>query len=455
VQEGEPGLTAFALDSDTNAQPKARYAFESEKYAIQPPLIKQFIQAVRLSVMKRMVREGGTPFSIVRQIFMLYDLNYSSSLNAAELIPAMRKGMGLVFTEAHAAEIGKFYNRDGTGEFGYQIMLKDIVENFPSMLDFSATSASYISSNSKGNPFVKPEFHLKDNKTVESFRTRLLQLLEFKIAARGGSVRSLIRDAFIFWDSRCCGKLKSVQEVLGALKRLGVDATTDEAQLLMSRYDPENDGEMHYNSFIEDMARYELSFLSDTGTAFDTAMSPTARSPANVSYSTQLIRSKADGFARKSGGKLVARDILHGTFLKHDSGHQGRVSMSDLKAVCADLQVSVSDAKLQVLLSWFDSNGTNSMDYNAFIDQLYGSEGLDGTEKVKRATYHLLDHFKEGMMADSPATKKMSKRALKLKEEEERRTASMARMKAEKALLKNKLVSIDLQKKALEELRHK
>lgn len=451
VQDGEPSITEFVPDMDSRDVLKERYTFENEKYAVQPPLIRQFIQAIRLSVMKRILREGGTPFSIVRQIFMHYDLNYSSALCASELIPAMRKGMGLVFTDAHAAEVLKFYNRDSGGEMGYQILLRDIVNDFPSMLDFTASSASYINKNSKNNPFVKKEFELKDNKTVESFRARLLTSLNKQIASRGGTVKSLIRDAFTFWDSRCCGKLKSVTEIRGALRRLHISASDNEVHLLIARYDTENDGQMNYNLFIDDMTKDERSFLSDTGTSYDASVSPTARSPANVTHSVNLFKSKADMYSSKTGGQLVPRDILHGTFLRHDPARKGSIGLEALKSICREIHVQLSDAKLQVLLSWFDSDGSNTLDYNMFIDQLYGpSKTFSDSVSAKKMETDDHSHMRESIFSYSSPLRLPPVRKKKPKVGEESKIRRMALVNAEKAFIKSKLSSIDSQMKILE-----
>ena len=455
VQDGEPSITEFVPSMDSRDAIKERFTFENEKYAVQPPLIRQFIQAIRLSVMKRILREGGTPFSIVRQIFMHYDLNYSSALCATELIPAMRKGMGLVFTDAHAAEVLKFYNRDSGGEMGYQILLKDIVNDFPSMLDFTASSATFINQNAKNNPFVKKDFELKDNKTIEAFRARLLSSLNKQIATRGGTVRSLIRDAFTFWDSRCCGKLGTTTEIRGALRRLLISASDSEIQLLICRYDTDNDGQMNYNLFIEDMTKDERSFLSDTGTTFDASVTPTARSPANVNFSVSVLKSKADTFAVKTGGQLVPRDILHGTFLRQDPERKGRVGLEGLRTVCRAIRADLSDAKLQVLLTWFDSDGSNTLDYNLLSNQLYGSSSTESSpaEKMEPVDNPNRSLTKNNIFPDPSPLPKLILRRKKLIAEDEKRNRSVTIVNTEKALIKSRLSSIDSQMKLLESRR--
>lgn len=457
VQSGEPSLLEYVVDDEVvDELPNERYAFEKDKFAVQPPLVKMFIQAIRLTVMRKMLRDGGTPFSIVRQTFMHFDLNLSSALNADELILAMRKGMGLVFSEEHCAVIQRFYNRDNSGEFGYKILLKDIVQDFPSMLDFTATSDAFFNARGKEvNPFIPKNFLLSENKAVASIKARLVAPLARKIATKGGSQRSHLLDAFLFWDTRCLGKLKDPKHVIGALKRVGIDVSADEVQLLMRRYDKDRDGELNYDLLIADVTREEQGFLADGRGAFDASLSPTQRSPANVANIANQIKSKADAFATKTGGRLVPRDILHGRFCVADPALTGHVTLSTLRTICKDLHASIGDAKLQVLLSWFDSNGSNTMDYNAFIQQLYGADAPSFVplriETKSEGNGNFIKHSEH----TSPPKKVPTKKLSKLREEDARRLDRLAQMRSEKLFIKSKLASIDTQKRELQDLHKK
>jgi Ca2+-binding EF-hand superfamily protein len=446
VQNGEPGLLEF-LPNDTFEEPKSRFEFESEKYANKPPLVQKFIQAIRYFIMKRILRDGGTPFSIVRQIFMFYDINLSSALNEYELKMAMKKGMGLVFSDAHCSEILRFYNRDGSGEFGYQILLKDLTENFPSMLDFSGTGSFLNTKGAASNPFLPKDFELKDNKTIEMFQKRISASVLRILATRGGSFKSVLTEAFTFWDGRCIGKLKDPAHVVGALSRVGINASPDEVHLLMCRYNKDRDGEMCYNLFVDEMTKEEKNFLATQATTPPIAKRQISKSPAGVAHSSNLIKLKLQSFSTKTGGRLIPKDILHGTFLRFDLSRSGRVNLDGLRTLCKEIHADLSDAKLLALLSWFDSDGTGRMNYDAFVDELYGNKSTArNTRLFAKVESNIFPESTPPLLLKS-----YSIQLPKLKVDDEKRLTRLVQMKQEKALVKKKLASLDYQRKELEE----
>lgn len=460
VQAGEPSMLQFSLESNEELEKanKDRYSFVKEDYSVQPPLVKMFLQAVRHSIMRKIMRDGGTPASLVRQVFMQYDLNYSPKLNSKEFIQAMRKGLGIVLSENHAKEVLRFYNRDSKGGgYGNQILVQNIVSDFPSILDFSASSG-FVSEDWSKNPFVKPEFHLSDNQTIEAFKQRIMSTLGKQIASQGGSYKALMREAFRFWDEKCIGKLQDTHHVIGAFKRIKIEVTADELRLVMQRYDSDNDGQLNYILLINDLAGEEIPFLSDVNRDIISkhkggVESPT-RCPANVKYCSESFKAKADAYALKTGGKLIPRDILHGTFARFDPMTSGRIDLSSLKKVCGLLHIQISDAKLMVLASWFDTNGSYMMDYNAFLSHIYASSELQvKTSLPKSKQLSSPSDFSQAFV-ESPLNKKNSvqRRLMRLKEEEDKKAARIALIKAEKLNIKSKLASVETQKKMLEEM---
>jgi len=58
--------------------------------------------------MKKLVLEGGTPYSHVRNAFIKFDWNYSNALEADELLRVAKFSMGLSMTHEQAVQVIKF-----------------------------------------------------------------------------------------------------------------------------------------------------------------------------------------------------------------------------------------------------------------------------------------------------------------------------------------------------------
>jgi len=58
--------------------------------------------------MKKLVIEGGTPFSHVRHAFLMFDWDFSNALDEDELTRAVRQNMGLAITEEQAREVSGY-----------------------------------------------------------------------------------------------------------------------------------------------------------------------------------------------------------------------------------------------------------------------------------------------------------------------------------------------------------
>jgi Ca2+-binding EF-hand superfamily protein len=197
-----------------------------------------------------------------------------------------------------------------------------------------------------------------------------------KINKLGGSVSSWIREAFVYWDPAYTRKISKWDHLQGAAKRLGITITDDEAKVLIACYDRYHTGEMHYQFLADEIMKEDPNFLMD-GKVVDKNFTPTTRCPSQVTNLLNQVKKAADAFAMKSSGRLQARDILRGTCARFDPTHTGKIDISNFKNVAKELRVTttlVKDADYILMMKWFDTNGSHTVDYNALIIQLYGSD---------------------------------------------------------------------------------
>jgi hypothetical protein len=188
--------------------------------------------------------------------------------------------------------------------------------------------------------------------------------------------------------------------------RLGVHIPESECRAVMSLFDTENKGEFAYDHLLNTLIEGDCNMLADPprqpvperqremqlnhpllkGKAammqqdledlakikYPPKLSATARAPRMVTEYVNKIKKAVDIFVGKSKGSLNARDILHGTFLRFDLQHTGKVSNDKLSVVLKELGVRIKDTDVDAFVAWFDCDGSRSFDYNELTRQIYG-----------------------------------------------------------------------------------
>ena len=75
--------------------------------------------------------------------------------------------------------------------------------------------------------------------------------------------------------------------------------------------------------------------------------------------------------ASSQGKTIPPRDLLHGTFLRVDKKGSGAVSHKDLARIFKELRVKLNDREVQELITWYDTNGTNTLPYAALVEDAF------------------------------------------------------------------------------------
>ena len=134
-----------------------------------------------------------------------------------------------------------------------------------------------------------------------------------KVYATGGSKSGWLHEAFQFWDKRNIGIISQWDQVQGAVKRLGMNITQEEAECLVTAYDKYRTGDLHYNYLIKDIIGDDPHFLADATRVDMVQRSQTApsslfssRAPVSVKSSIHNFRKAADIYMRKSQGTTAS-----------------------------------------------------------------------------------------------------------------------------------------------------
>lgn len=429
VQSGEPSLIAFVTqqEDEQKAENEIRFEEVSDRFVHTPQIVKKFLEAVRHYLSVKMRIEGGTPFQHIRYLFSFYDYDYSNGLDAKELILACRRSMKLAINESQAQEIVQFYDRRGQGQINYDQFLHDVCSDVQSILTFTELTPRSIEARKKSlavNPFIPKPFGAPPNKVLEKFKSDVKLSLVNKVNKLGGSAASWIREAFTHWDRTFSGKIHNWTHLQGAAQRLGISINEEDARTLMSCFDRDNSGAMHYQYLTEEImredphfltgppasARHPLGsgFLTAAGTSSTAAMSialnrnatATTRTPATVTTCLNKIKRAVDAFVKKSKGTLQGRDVLHGTFLRFDHNKNGRVNRENLQRVLEELRAGVDEVSLQETCKWFDTDGSDQVDYNSLTRQVYGADVI--TEKLVLPKLKEASNYSKLVQSSSP-----------------------------------------------------
>jgi Ca2+-binding EF-hand superfamily protein len=379
IQVGEPSVIAFVTQSEDDERDHNELRFEevADKFVQMPPIVVKFLEAVRSYLATTMRNIGGTPFQHIQHLFQFYDYDYSHGLLPKELVLACRRKMKLAITLDQAQEIVDYYDRKGKGEIVPEKFIEDVCIDVKPILSFTELSPRSIAASKKSlavNPFIPKPFAAPANKVLEKFKQDVKIALVNKVNKLGGTVASWIREAFITWDPTYSTKISRWDHLQGAAKRLGVTISDDEAKVLITCYDKHKTGEMHYHYLAEEIMQEDAHFLMDAKMV-DRSFSSTSRTPPQVVKVIQQFKKACDLYVSKSKGRLEARDLMHGTFLRFDPTKSGFVNIEGFKAVVRELKVSgITVPDMIVSAKWFDTNGSQDLDYNSMIRQMYGSD---------------------------------------------------------------------------------
>jgi Ca2+-binding EF-hand superfamily protein len=443
LQYDEASIIAeIPLEKDSGRE-EDRFQTNSDEFAVMPPLVRQFIEAVRSVLHEKMRTEGGTELSHLRYAFLMFDHDYSSALDVNELLLSMHRNMGLVISPEQATAVVRFYDRKKTGQMSYQLLLEDVLKGQPMMLqhpEITSRTLSKTRTDLKANPFIPKPFLPPPNKSIETVKGRIRKELDHRIRYKGGSVKSWLSKAFLAWDPEYTGSISSWSDLQGAIRKLGVNITEEEARTIMHAYDKRSNGKMDYNLFGEDILHTDPAFLVDSTSVLDLNRTATGRTPAHISAMIRKIRRAAEVYSRKSDGSIEPRDLLHGTLLRFDSSRSGKISIDDLSLAVAELRIPLSRDEVRQLVLWFDSNGSERMNYSMLVSQLYGEDILTRPLSLPSLPNHQAT-------ATSPEDRHEIKQSLK--QTALRKIQRNKLIVAERVKVQAKLESIEKQRQAL------
>ena len=459
IQFGEPSMFEFV-------DPEKEKDFDSEEILEKseirylegmPSIVSEFVEAIKIALAKKIRNEGGTALSHIRDAFLRFDRNYRNALSANQLILSMKTTLKIQVSRPQAGVIVDYYRTGNEPEMSYEKLVKDVMVGAPAILEHEEISRESIEKayhRELNNTFVSQKYVLEKNKVVESFKQRIVSALTIKLRYQGGSLRERIFNAFKDYDDSLSGCINSIDKLRLCVRKFGFTISEDEAQVIFRTFDKNKVGQMDYKLLTDETCTNDASAFQNSAEFLNPPA--TARTPLEIMSGIQKIKMAADKFVEKSRGSITSRDLLHGTFVRFDARHLGRVNFREFNQVLNELRVVMDDSQKGKLVTWFSTDGTISLDYNSLVKQLYGDDvttrtfALPTIQKVFNTQVGFSETFNKSL---APTLTSRGTHSLDVKETvQDLKKKKKDRLKiilAEKIRIEKKLNAIDQQEKQL------
>ena len=393
--------------------PSARFEDEPVKRKPLTPFITLFLKKLKMKLQAHMKKHGEYERILIRRAFLNWDADASGELSCREFMGAMRQ-VGISLREDEARKIVEFYDVEGDGEMRYQPLVDDVTAgaahfiHHPDALEGHKPQVEDPDEILLAKMFTVRPMERQKNAVVEAFKINLRRRLEDHIKAVGGTIQSILRESFLFWDVDSSGELNP-EEFRGAMSRLGLHISADEASQVVKYYDSEGkdgrwgDNEISYGDVIDDVVKGTQHFLDHPSSSRVVEPPPLVEAPADVKGWLRKIRDCVLKRVRAGKGGLPpgmrggggmdktldASDLLHGTLLRFDKGSTGHLNKAMLKRALDELRVDMTENDVGRLLWWYDEDASDTVAYKKIVKDAFGADMGRGANSALGASRSL------------------------------------------------------------------
>ena len=311
--------------------------------------------------------------------------------------------LNLAMSEDEAVQIVDLYDTTGKGEMRYEQLVKDVcagVPHFTKQYDDPETIAK-LQKLDRAEPTTRGKAHDDERmmqfmftnrplekvpcQLAEEFKIRLKTALFAIMVRKGGTVTSILREAFQAWDQDSSGELNT-KEFVGAIGRCGLQIDDATAHQLVNYYDRKGeqgrfgDGEIHYMDLVDELGKTCLHFMATAkANEFHDPTKPVEiETPKRVKQLVGQIRDsilKALPRASVQQGRrkkqVRPRDLLLGTCVRLDRNGSGMLDEKDMLRVFRDLRATLTEGGMRELLIWYGVDGSQRMPYQRLVDDCF------------------------------------------------------------------------------------
>ena len=348
-----------------------------------PINILKLIGSLKKSVRQTMRYKGGTPFSIIRDLFIYWDSDKSGEMSATELLDCMNS-LGVIITLAECDEVVQFYN-GGTpnGEMKYAELLKDIQEGEPTLIEYVSESQELEQAQHELQFEQFQETFLEQPPVVTRFLEATREWVQKLLRDVGGTPDEHIRFLFKFYDFDYSSGLYADELMIAARRSIKLKMTDAQAREIVKYYDRKGLGQIHYESFLADVCIHVkpvLTFTELTPRRIEAAKKSLAKNPFIPRPFGAPPNKILEKFKRSCERALIAKVNKYGgsipawvrdAFVFWDPGYTRKIfKVEDLIGACLRIGVKLTQADADVLMACYDKFGNGQMHYDYLIQDL-------------------------------------------------------------------------------------
>lgn len=352
-----------------------------------PLSIMKFIGTLKKSVRVTMRDKGGTPFSIIRHMFLYWDADKSGEMSADELEGAMNS-LGVKMTAAERDEVVEYYDSGkGMNEMNYDELLQDIMIGEPTIIGDSTHL-----SNDNSDILVRYEdaadIRPPKTKTIDQFLEATRYWVMFRMRVEGGTPYYHIRYLFQFYDYDYSNGLNADELMIATKKGMKLTITRPAAEEIVKYYDYTGNGDMRYQEFLADVATFVKPVLHFTD------VTPEERAAYIESINRNPFMPKAfkappnkilELFKKRMGQALADKvnftggtvtQWLREAFIYWDRDYTKRLGdWRVLQGVAKRVHVEVNQEECETIMKNYDKWGTGEMHWEELLKDMEEEEG--------------------------------------------------------------------------------
>jgi Ca2+-binding EF-hand superfamily protein len=242
----------MALEEAVKSEDYRREAFYQRKLREDtknlPLSIQKFIGTLKKAVRNTIRYKGGTPYSIVRSLFLYWDADKSGEMSSDELKGCM-DSLGVKMSARDRDEVVAYYDSGGVGgalgerEMNYHELLSDISIGEPNLVEDSTCVKDDGTDIELRYEEVK-EMRPPKTQVIEQFLEATRYWVMFRMRVEGSTPYFHIRNLFQFYDYDYSNGLNWKELMKAATKGMKLAINETQAREIVRFYDFRGDGDM-------------------------------------------------------------------------------------------------------------------------------------------------------------------------------------------------------------------
>lgn len=377
-----------------------------------PINILKFHGTLKRAVRKTIRTKGGTPFSIIRALFMYWGTGTGGGGDGTLTTEGLRNCMnslGVKMSDAERLEVVLYYD-SGKGSnpptMAYDELLQDITRGEPTAIQ--TCDDSYLDGDDIEMRYeeIADQYAIKPpviREFIEATRNYIMNAMRVE----GGTPYYHVRYLFQFFDYDLSNGLSPEELHTAAKKKMKLNINLAQAQEIVKFYDRHNEGQMQYVDFLKDVQEGELSrpilafkeLTQEEVRQAKESLSKNIFMPRPFKATVNRVLEEFKLALKRSLSKKISvqggrfESWIREAFCEFDMSLTNKVaSLDSIKDIANKLGVSISSTEALTVRNSYDKHGTGEMHYLDFIkdmdleDPHFLTVSGGGQEKAEHAT---------------------------------------------------------------------